>query len=75
MLEEMKRIALERGVVLTDNAEKIARVRERLGLSICDCPCASSEEEKLNRGCISAMCYREIMEQGICKCRAYKRAE
>ena len=72
MVEEMKRIAMERGVVLTDNAEKIAKVRERLEIPLNVCPCARDD---MDRGCISAKCMREIQEEGICHCQCYKRAE
>ena len=70
MLEEIKRIAEERGVALTDNAEKIAKVRERLGIPMTECPCARDD---VDRGCISAKCYREIQEQGECHCRCYRK--
>lgn len=75
MESAMLELADKHGVVPTENLFKIARARVRMGLDITVCPCAHSAEEKQNRGCISAMCLREIKEDGLCKCTAYRRKE
>ena len=68
MLADMMRAAKEAGVELTENTEKIARARVRMGLPITVCPCASSDTD---RGCISPKCLKEINEVNTCHCNCY----
>jgi ferredoxin-thioredoxin reductase catalytic subunit len=75
MEEAMLSLAEKHGVEPTENLPKIAKARVRMKLDITVCPCAHSAEEKQSRGCISAMCLREIKELGMCKCTAYRRKE
>ena len=72
MLADMMRAAKEAGVELTENTEKIARARVRMGLPITVCPCASSDTD---RGCISPKCLKEINEANICHCSAFRRKD
>lgn len=71
ILAEMKVIAEENGVELTENAEKIASFRARTGLSMNLCPC-----DKTNpyRGCIGSLCMKEIEEENICHCQCFKKS-
>lgn len=75
--EEIKKIMLkiaeEKGVVPTPTLDKIANFRASRNIPVSVCPCSSSEEEKKKRGCISDMCFREIQQNGICKCGCYTR--
>lgn len=66
----MRQLAAERGVLTTDNLPKIARARVTLGVPISQCPCDRKDKE---RGCISDKCYKEIQDEGRCKCGAFKR--
>jgi hypothetical protein len=70
--EKMKQIAVDNNVEITENAIKIARFRERAGLSINLCPCAKDEPYPI-RGCIGDKCREEIIKNGICKCGVYKK--
>lgn len=70
MLAEMLNKAEEAGVEPTENLVKIAKARVRMHLDISQCPCAAQDTD---RGCISAKCLREIEEEGICHCTAYRK--
>lgn len=71
ILAEMKVIAEENGVELTENAEKIASFRARTGLPMNLCPCDKSNPY---RGCIGSLCMKEIEEDGICHCQCFKKS-
>ena len=70
MIKEMTTRAALAGVEPTENLEKIAKARVRMHLDISVCPCAAQDTD---RGCISAKCLREINEEGICHCTAFKK--
>lgn len=70
ILSEMKLIAEENGVDLTENAEKIASFRARTGLDLGKCVCYPKNPY---RGCISSLCMKEIKEEGLCHCRCFQR--
>lgn len=72
MEEAMLALADHYDVVATENLPKIAKARVRMKLDITECPCASKDKD---RGCISAKCLREIRENGICHCTAFKRKD
>lgn len=72
MEDLMRKLAEENGVDCTEYLPKIAKVRERLGIDITICPCARDDKD---RGCVSAKCLREIIEEGHCHCNAYKRRD
>lgn len=72
MEEEMRRLALEKGVECTENLPKIVRARGIMKIGIDVCPCSA---EDTDRGCISEKCLKEIMENGICHCRCYRRID
>lgn len=72
MLADMLRLAHEHGVAPTENTEKIARARVRMGIPITVCPCAAKDED---RGCISPKCLNEIVETGRCHCHAFQRRD
>lgn len=65
MLADMMRAANDAGVDLTENTEKIARARVRMGIPITVCPCGT---EDTDRGCISPKCLKEINDKNICHC-------
>lgn len=60
---------VRKDVAPTEALAKIAKARVRLGLDITVCPCGKDKD----RGCISAKCYREIQENGICHCGCFKK--
>lgn len=66
----MRQLAAERKVLTTDALPKIAKARVTLGVPITQCPC---DRKDPNRGCISDKCYKEIQDDGKCKCGAFKR--
>lgn len=68
MLADMVKLAKEAGVELTENTERIAKARIRMGIPITVCPCASKDGD---RGCISEKCLKQIKEEGTCCCRAF----
>ena len=70
--EKMRELAKLHNVEPTENLPKIAKARGIMKIGIEVCPCAASDEE---RGCISPKCLKEIMENGICHCRAYRKGE
>lgn len=70
MLADMLRLAHENGVAPTENTEKIARARVRMGIPITVCPCAAKDED---RGCISPKCLAEINSEGLCHCRCFRK--
>lgn len=70
MLADMLRLAHEHGVAPTENTEKIASARVRMGLPITVCPCAAKDED---RGCISPKCLAEINSEGLCHCRCFSK--
>lgn len=70
LIEDMKIIAEENEVDLTENAEKIASFRAKRGIGLGKCVC---EPNNPYRGCISSLCMSEIKENGICHCRCFKK--
>ena len=70
MLADMIKLAKEAGVELTENTERIAKARIRMGIPITVCPCASKDTD---RGCISPKCLQEIQETRRCHCNCYER--
>ena len=72
ILLEMKKLADQHNVDLTENAENIARFRARTGLPLSKCPCAPGDTA---RGCISEKCRHEIETLSKCHCQAFKRRD
>lgn len=70
MIKEMTIRAALAGVDPTENLDKIAKARVRMHMDISVCPCHSKDTD---RGCISSKCLREINEEGICHCTAFKK--
>lgn len=70
MIAEMKYRAAMVGVEPTENLEKIAKARIKMGIPITVCPCGSKD---VDRGCISPKCLKEIHEKGQCHCCGFKR--
>lgn len=66
---ELKRLAKENNVELTDNAVNIARFRARTGIPLDKCPCSPLDKD---RGCISKKCLNEINQFQTCNCRCFK---
>lgn len=72
ILAEMKLIAEENGVELTENAEKIASFRARAKIPLNVCPCAKDVPAPY-RGCIGYICMDEIKNFGVCKCNCFQK--
>ena len=70
ILAELKVISEENGVELTENAEKIASFRERMGVGLHKCVC---DPKNPKRWCISETCMRDIKGKGICHCRCFQK--
>lgn len=70
---EMKRIADDEGFELTPTAEKIAMFRVKANIPMDECPCERGKDK--GRGCLGRVCLKELLEKGICHCRAYKRKD
>ena len=69
--EYMKQLAEQEGYEVTDNAPKIAKVKERFfGVEHWKrCPCDPDSD----RFCISEHCKRDIQQNGVCHCNAYRK--
>jgi ferredoxin-thioredoxin reductase catalytic subunit len=70
MEEQMRELAKLNNVEPTENLPKIAKARGIMKIGIEVCPCSPEDKE---RGCISAKCLKEILEDGVCHCRAYRK--
>ena len=70
MYNNIKKIAKEYDVEMTENARKIARARVLTDCPLNLCICDRNDPE---RGCISAKCMKEIKEEGICHCKAFRK--
>lgn len=68
--EQMRELAKLHNVEPTENFPKIAKARKIMKIGIDVCPCSAEDKD---RGCISPKCLKEILEKGICHCRAYRR--
>ena len=68
--EIMLKLAEERGVTPSSSMDKIANFRARQNIPISICPCSPNDKE---RGCVSDKCYKEILENGTCHCKAFIR--
>lgn len=68
ILLEMKKLAQDNGVELTDNAVNIARFRARANIPLSVCPCCRGDK---TRFCISEQCKKDIEMFNECHCRAY----
>ena len=68
--EQMRELAKLHNVEPTENLPKIAKARKIMNIGIDVCPCATEDKD---RACISPKCLKEIQENGICHCRAYRR--
>ena len=66
----MRELAKLHNVEPTENLPKIAKARKIMNIGIEVCPCAADDKDI---GCISEKCLKEIAENGICHCRAYRR--
>lgn len=66
---EMKKLAQDNGVELTDNAINIARFRARANIPLSVCPCCRGDT---SRYCISYQCLRDIEILGKCHCQAFR---
>lgn len=69
ILLEMKKLAQDNGVELTDNAINIARFRARANIPLSVCPCCRGDK---SRYCISYQCLRDIEILGKCHCQAFR---
>ena len=67
---EMKKLAKENNLELTENAHNIARFRERTQLPMSKCPCSQNDPE---RYCISEKCMDDIISTNRCHCQCFQR--
>lgn len=67
--EKFEALAKRNGVELTENADKILRVKERC-IDEYQCPCFP---ESATRFCISPWCLQDIITNGHCHCNLFKR--
>lgn len=67
---EMKKLAKENNLELTENAHNIARFRARADITMDKCPCSPNDPE---RYCISEKCMDDIVATGTCHCQCYRR--
>lgn len=72
-LNKIKDMADKYGYTLTDNAPKIAKVKERFFTADewYRCPCDPDSD----RYCISDRCKQEIETDGVCHCHCYKKGD
>ena len=69
ILLEMKKLAQDNGVELTDNAINIARFRARAGIPLDKCACCRLD---ITKYCISIRCMDDIKKFGECGCRCFR---
>lgn len=69
MLEQIKIIAEQNGVELTENAPKVAKARAMMNCPLDKCICCPNDNEMF---CISKKCMQHIKEHGKCHCNCYK---
>jgi ferredoxin-thioredoxin reductase catalytic subunit len=67
--EKMQAIAEANGAVLSENADKIIKVKER-NIDEYACPCYPDDKEHY---CMSQLCKTELMTKGRCHCGLFKR--
>ena len=72
MFEQIKNMATQHNVELTENAQKVANARAMMNCFLDKCICNQKDEERF---CISKKCMDEIKETGQCHCRCYRRKE
>ena len=68
--EIMLKLAEERGVIPSSSMDKIANFRARQNIPVSVCPCSPNDKERF---CVSDKCYKEILENGTCHCKAFIR--
>lgn len=67
--EKFEALAKQNGVELTENADKILRVKERC-IDEYQCPCFPDDKEHY---CISPLCLKEALTNSHCHCNLFKR--
>lgn len=73
ILDNMQEMAVGKGFILTDNAEKIAKAKERMfGDDWKRCPCDGNNPLRF---CGSKICEFDVKEHGICHCTCFKRVD
>ena len=72
ILEEMLKTCEKEGFTPTENIEKIARAKKMMfgEAEWARCPCDGNNPA---RSCISELCRGDIIKDGICHCRCYKK--
>lgn len=68
--DTMQRIAEENGAVLSKNADKICKIKER-NIDEYACPCYPDDVEHY---CMSQLCRTELMTKGRCHCGLFERS-
>lgn len=68
MWKDIRRIAKENNVDLTESAYKVAKARAYIKCPLTVCICDQNDKE---RGCISQKCMKEIIENGVCHCNVF----
>lgn len=72
ILEKLKQVAESNGFGISENAEKIARLKERMfGEEEWErCPCDGMNKERF---CCSQLCQSDIRTKGLCHCGLFKK--
>ena len=68
MYNDIRKIAKQYKVDLTDHAYKIAKARVLTNCPLNLCICDRNDPD---RGCISEKCMKEIQEKGQCHCKCF----
>lgn len=72
MYLNIEKIAEKYNVELTENARKIARARVLTNCPLNLCICDRNDPD---RGCISAKCMKEIVNDGVCHCKLFRKKD
>ena len=64
-----EKMAEENGLVLSENADRIIKVKER-AIDEYACPCHPNDPEHY---CLSPLCKETALTKGYCDCRLFKK--
>ena len=67
--DKLQKIAEENGAVLSENADKIIKIKER-NIDEYACPCQPDDPEHY---CMSQLCKTTLYTKGYCDCRLFKK--
>lgn len=74
ILDKLKQVAENNGFEISDNVEKIAKLKGRMfGEEEWErCPCDGSNKERF---CCSQLCQSDVRSKGMCHCGLFKRMD